>query len=167
MDLIIAGPAGHILAAGVRQDKSGPQPDATALVGDGLMIRDAASGDTLLTVSAAHLSVQSVDLRDDVLMTARDFVLIDNLPEKGAAPAASPVKLNGSTIDVTIPASAPQGGTNVWVYIGGAAQPIVHQLRVVEAAATASEPLPLPSGDYWALVLAPGCRAAIVKQSIP
>lgn len=167
MDLIIAGPARHVLAAGVRQDVSGPQPDAAALVGDGLMMRDAVSGVTLLTVSAEHLSVQAVDLRDDVLMMAREFLLLDNLPEKGAAAAAVPVALNGSTIVVNIPAAAPQGGANVWVYISGAAQPIVQQLQVPEATTTKSEPLALASGTYWALVLAPGCKAEIVKATIP
>lgn len=167
MDLIIAGPARHVLAAGVRQDVSGPQPDAAALVGDGLMIRDAVSGEMLLTVSAEHLAVQSVDLRDDVLMMAREFFLVENLPEQGVAGAAVPVALNGSTIVVNIPSAAPVGGTKVWVYVSGAAQPIVHQLQVLEAATTASEPLVLASGDYCALVLAPGCRAEIVETTIP
>lgn len=167
MDLIVAGPAGHILAAGARQDMSGPQPDAAALVGDGLMIRSPASGGTQLTVVAAHLRVQSVDLRDDVLLSARDFVLTENLPEKGAAPAAVPVALNGATVTVNLPGFAPLGGTRVWVYIGGAAQPIVHQLLVPQGANTIFEPLALPRGEYCALALAPGLSAAIVPISIP
>lgn len=167
MDLIIAGPARHVLAAGVRQDVSGPQPDAAALVGDGLMIRDPVSGVTLLTVLAEHLVVQSVDLRDDVLMMAREFILVENLPEQGTAGAAVPVALNGSTIVVNIPTQAPEGGAKVWVYVSGAAQPIVHQLQIPKLATTASEPLVLASGIYWALVLAPGCKAEIVKATIP
>ena len=167
MDLIIAGPARHILAAGIRQNMSGPQPDAAALVGEGLIIRDAKSGETQLTVSAANLSVQSVDLRDDVLMMAREFLLVESLPEKGAAAVGTPVVLDGSTIVVNIPTAAPEGGATVWVYIAGGVQPIVHQVQVPKAAMTASEPLVLARGTYCALVLAPGCKAVIVPATIP
>ncbi|WP_419694226.1 hypothetical protein ACN2CC_26470 [Mesorhizobium muleiense] len=167
MDLIMAGAAGHILAAGVRQDMAGPQPGAAALVGDALMMRDPVSGNTLLNVASAHLSVQAVDLRDDVLMTARDFILVDSLPEKGADPHATPVQLDGATITVNLPSAAPEGGATVWVYVEGAPQPIIHQVEVLETSTSANEPLVLPSGDYCALVLAPGCRAAIVETSIP
>jgi hypothetical protein len=168
MDMIMAGPGGHILAAAMRQDSSGPQPDAAALVGDGLMIRDPVSGDTLLTVASAHLSAQwTDDVRDDVLMSARDFLLSDGLPEKGGDPHVTPVVLNGSTITVNIPVGNPASVSTVWVYVEGAAQPIVQQVQIDKSAVMAVEQLVLASGNYCALVLAPGRTAAIVKATIP
>ena len=52
MDLIVAGPANHVLAVAVRQDSSVSLADATALVGEGLPIFDPATGDTIVTVLA-------------------------------------------------------------------------------------------------------------------
>jgi len=166
MDLIVAGPENHVLAAAVRRDGSGAAPDARALVGDGLPIRNPATGDTLVTVLAEQLKVQSADLRDDLLMDARGFVIDNGLPEPGVAPAGTPVQLNGTTITVTLPYSAPSSGATVWVYIAGGQQPIVHQIQVTSAF-SASEPLPLPPGPYGILVLAPKVRAAVATITLP
>jgi hypothetical protein len=108
-----------------------------------------------------------VDLRDDVLLVARNFVLVDGLPEEGDEPAANPVSLNGANITVSIPVTAPEGGAMVWVYIEGPPQPIVHRVQVPELTLTGSEPLPLPAGDYRALALAPGVRARVVEITVP
>ena len=167
MDLILAGPAGHILAAGTRQDLKGPQPDAAALVGDGLRIRDPVSGETRLSVVAAQLSVSTIDLREDVVMMAPRFILVDGLPEEGANPAATPAAFNGTTVTVNLPVADPNNETTVWVYVDGGPQPIVQKVQVAKGLTTKAEPLVLASGDYTALVLTPGCRAAIVETTIP
>jgi hypothetical protein len=166
MDLIVAGPENHILAAAVRRDVTGAAPDAKALVGDGLPIRNAATGDTLVEIVADQLKVQSADLRDDVLMDARGFVIDNGLPEPGGLPAATPVVLNGTNITVNLPIAAPSSGATVWVYIQGGQQPIVHQVQVA-AGLTATEPLPLPPGPYGVLVLAPKVRAYATTVTLP
>jgi hypothetical protein len=166
MDLIVAGPANHVLAVAVRQDSSGTAPDATALVGEGLPIYDAATGDRIVTVLAEQLAVQSADLRDDVLMAARGFVIDNGLPEPGGNPAATPVQLDGTNITVNLPVAASSSGDTVWVYIQGAQQPIIHQVQVISST-TATEPLPLPPGPYGVLVLAPKVRGVVQKITVP
>lgn len=166
MDVLIVPSTGHILAAATRGDPSGPAPDVAALVGSGLLFRDPVTGATQLTLAAQHLAVQSIDERDDVLLSARRFVLEDNLPELGDQPAAAPLTLNGATISVGIPAPAPEGGEIVWVYIEGGPQPIVQRVEVPHTATTGSEPLLLPPGTYRALVLAPGCESLVVERTV-
>jgi hypothetical protein len=166
MDVLIVPSTGHILAAATRGDPSGPAPDVAAFVGSGLLFRDPATGATQLTLAAQHLTVQTIDERDDVLLSARRFVLVDNLPELGDAPAIAPLTLNGSTIAVAIPAVAPEGGEVVWVYIEGGPQPIVQRVEVPEFVATGSEPLLLPPGTYRALVLAPGCESVVLERTV-
>ena len=135
-------------------------------MGDGLRLRDVKTGDTVVTVPADQLSVVQADLRDDVLLTARNFALVDNLPEESAQPHATPIALNGSTITVNLP-TAPAEGANVWAFIEGGPQPIVHKLTVAAGASASTEPLQLPSGSYRALVLATGVRAAVVAKAMP
>jgi hypothetical protein len=166
MDLIVAGPDRHVLAAAVRYNKAGGEPTVIDLVGDGLRLRDVKTGDTVVTVPADQLSVVQADLRDDVLLTARNFALVDNLPEESAQPHATPIALNGSTITVNLP-TAPAEGANVWAFIEGGPQPIVHKLTVAAGASASTEPLQLPSGSYRALVLATGVRAAVVAKAMP
>jgi hypothetical protein len=166
MDVLIVPSTGHILAAATRGDANGPAPDAAALVGSGLLFRDPVTGATQLTLPAQHLAVQSIDERDDVLLSARRFVLVGDLPELGDTPAAAPLTLSGSTIGVGIPTAAAQGGEIVWVYIEGGPQPIVQRVEVAQAATTGIEPLLLPPGTYRALVLAPGCESVVVEQTV-
>jgi hypothetical protein len=166
MDLIVAGPDRHVLAAALRHNKAGGDPTASDLVGDGLRLRDPETGDTIVTVPAEELSLVQADLREDVLLTARNFALVDNLPEESASPHGTPITLSGSTITVNLPAPATED-TNVWAFIEGGPQPIVHKLTVAATTSTSSEPLQLPSGSYRALVLATGVRAAVVAKAMP
>ena len=166
MDLLVAPSTGHILAAALRNNTAGPTPDAAALVGAGLLLRDPENGDTLITLPPEHLAVQSVDLRDDVLLTARNFELVDNLPELKNELVATALALDGTNITVTVDDPAPEGGTIVWVYIEGGVQPIVQKVEIAKTLTTASEPLALPPGDYRALVLPPGYRLEIVEISV-
>ena len=175
--LVVPGPtvspasapaACHILAACLRGDAAGPLPEVSSLVGTGLLIRDAETGVTQLTVAPQYLAIRSVDLRDDVLMTPLQFVLVDNLPEIGAEPAAAPLTLTGTTISVTLNVAAPAGGATVWVYIEGGQQPIVHRIEVPASSTVPAnpEPLMLSPGTYRALVLAPEHRPIVVETTI-
>ena len=166
MDLIAAGPDFHVLATALRHNQAGAAPAAIDLVGDGLRLRDPTNGDTIVTVPAEELKLAQVDLREDVLLTAHNFALVEGLPEEGAVPHANPIQLNGSTITANLPAVAPEGA-NVWAFIEGGPQPIVHKLSVAAGASTASEPLQLANGNYRALVLATGVRAALVTETVP
>lgn len=162
MDLITFAATGHVLAAAVRQDTSGAQPDAAALVGDGLLLRDPASGDIRVTLPPVYLAVQSADLREDVLLTARRFQMMDNLPE--VAPAtlgAAPVTLTANKVTVTLPANA-QSDLAAWVYIDGGAQPVVQQVQIPSGSPSNFETLSLPAGSYHALVLVPGYEPALL-----
>lgn len=165
MDLIVAGPEKHILAVAVRRDVTGAAPDAAALVGEGLPIFNPATGDTVVTVAAEHLSVETVDLRDDVLMEPYGFVMEDGLPEPSGAAHGTPVVLNGSSITVNLLNNVPADGATVWVYIHGTQQPIIHQVEVASGN-TATEPLLLPPGPYGILVLAPKVRAYAMTQTL-
>ncbi len=164
----IAPTAAHVLAAFLRGDAAGPVPDLPSLVGEGLLIRDPATGVTQLTLAPQYLALRSIDLRDDVLMTPRQFVLIDNLPEIGAEPAAAPVTLTGTTITVALNEPAPSGGSIVWVYIEGGPQPVVHRIEVPasQTVPAGPDPLMLSPGPYRMLVLAPAHRPIVVEASV-
>lgn len=166
MDLIVAGPDRHILAVALRHNKAGADPAVADLVGDGLRLRDPATGDTIVTVPAGELALAQADLREDVLLTAQNFALVDNLPEDGASPHANPIQLDGATITVNLPAVAPQGA-KVWAFIEGGPQAIVHRLEIASGGSVSTEPLQLPNGSYRALVLATGVRAALAIETVP
>jgi hypothetical protein len=167
MDLIVAGPDRHVLAAAVRHN-TGSRPLAVAdLVGSGLHLRDGSSGDVLVSIPPEQLDLAEADLRDDVLLTARQFVMAENLPEEGIAPSG-PIQLDGVKITASVPAAITvNASANVWAYIEGGPQPIVHRLTIDKGLTTASEPLHLPAGVYRVLVLATGVRADVVTESVP
>jgi hypothetical protein len=168
MDLIVAGPDRHVLAAAIRHNQGSGPPAIVDLVGTGLRLRDGSSGDILVSIPPEQLALAEADLRDDVLLTARQFVMAENLPEEGIAPAASQVQLNGSQITASVPAAITvTANANVWAYIEGGPQPIVHRLTIDKSMTTASEPLHLPAGQYRVLVLATGVRAALVNETVP
>jgi hypothetical protein len=163
MDLIVFGQTGHVLAAALRQQTAGSGPTPKDLVGDGLWLRNPADGAVQLIVGADQLSIVSLPARDDILVTARRFQVVDGLPEaKDELTGATPVKLDGSTVTVTLPAAV-TSDTDVWVVISGISGTLVQKVGIAKGSASASEPLPLPAGTYQALVLATGFRALVVK----
>lgn len=166
MDLIVAGPDRHVLAVALRHNKAGADPAVADLVGDGLRLRDPETGETIVTIPAEELALVQADLREDVLLTAHNFALVDNLPEDGAPPHANPIQLDGATITVNLPAAAPDGA-KVWAFIEGGPQPIVHRLEIAAGGSTSAEALQLPNASYRALILATGVRAALVTEAVP
>ena len=170
MDLLVAGPDKHVLAAALRHNNaSGATPLTPAdLVGEGLRLRDFSNGDIVIWVPPEQLDLVAVDRRDDILLTPRQFMLIENLPEQCATPVAGLIALDGISITTTLPVPAPTpGGASVWVFIEGATQPIVQKVNVAGGQTVGSEPLQLPSGDYRVLALAAGLCAALSVQTVP
>ncbi len=161
MDVITFNATGHVMAAAVRQDTGGGSPSAAALVGTGLLLRDPATGDTRIALPPERLLVTSIDLREDVLMTARRFALVNDLPEvpPGQLGAAA-VALAGGKVTVTVPVAA-TSDLGAWVYIDGGVQPVVQQVTILKTATSGAEPLSLAAGNYRALVLVPGYEAKI------
>ena len=75
--------------------------------------------------------------------------------------------LNGTTITVNLAVAAPAGGSVVWVYIEGGAQPIVQRVQVAQTSTVGTDPLLLPPGSYRALVLAPGHQPVALQETVP
>jgi hypothetical protein len=167
MDLVVFGATGHVLAAAARQQTNGA-PDISDFVGDGLWLRDPETGHTRMVVSPDLLSVASVDRRDDVLLTARFFAVVDGLPEQLAELGATPVQLDGATVQVTIPSAAPED-LDVWILIDGTPgpTPVMKKVQIEEGQTSSdAEDLALQSGEYTVLVLAPGYRTKVVDVTI-
>ncbi|HVO01302.1 MAG TPA: hypothetical protein VMT54_03830 [Candidatus Cybelea sp.] len=162
MDVITFTATGHVMAADVRQDTGGGSPDAATLVGTGLLLRDPFTGDTRITLPPDRLSVTSIDLREDVLMTAQRFAIVDGLPEVPAGNGLPAVALAGGQVRVTLPGGdLAADDLETWVYIDGGVQPVVQQVGIAKAANSGAEPLSLTAGNYRALVLVPGYLMAI------
>ncbi len=116
------------------------------------------TGDTRIALPPERLLVTSIDLREDVLMTARRFALVNDLPEvpPGQLGAAA-VALAGGKVTVTVPVAA-TSDLEAWVYIDGGVQPVVQQVTIAKTAASGAEPLSLAAGNYRALVLVRAMR---------
>jgi hypothetical protein len=171
MDLIVLTETGHVLAGATRSQTSGPAPDIGSYVDEGLLLRDPQTGVQLMSIDASLLSIESVTRRDDVLMTARHFQLIDGLPEAQAElGVAVPVTLDGTDVTVTLPVGATtlepidcvivvQGS------IGG--DPVVQRLRVEKGDVSSTESMPLASDKYAYLLLVSGYRQLADVLSVP
>jgi len=166
MDLVVFTATGHVLSAAVRDQVAGGQPNISDFVGNGLWLRDPATGETLLVVDPELLSSTSVDRRDSVLLTARNFGVVDNLPEELGQLGANPVQLNGANLTVALPGNV-SANTEVWLIIGGTSGQIVQKVQVPSGQASGIEPLTLQSGDYTVLMLAPGYRTTVVEEQVP
>lgn len=169
MSLIVFAETGHILAGATRTQTAGPEPGIGDYVGEGIMFRDPATGTLLLTVPQDLLGVETVARRDDVLMTARGFQVIDGLPEpQTELTGATPVDLDGTVVTVTLPAATTDPVDCVVLVQGSAGgDPVVQRIRVEGGNDSADEPLPLPSGDYAYLLLVPGFRLRVDVESVP
>lgn len=171
MDLIVFSETGHVLAGATRTQTAGPAPDIGSYVGDGLLLRDPQSGAQLMSIDPSLLSIETLSRRDDVLMTARHFQLIDGLPEsQGELGVAVPVTLDGIEITVTVPnvATTLQPVDCVVVVQGSAGgDPIVQRLRVEQGDTSSTESMPLPGDDYAYLLLIPGFRQQVDRLSVP
>jgi hypothetical protein len=166
MDLIVFGQTGHVLAAALRHQTAGSAATIDEFVGDGLWLRDPSDGAVQLTVAPDNLSVVATPLREDVLVIARHFQVVDGMPEeKPELTGATPVDLDGTDVTVTLPAAA-VGDVEVWVVIEGATDTIVQKVEIADGTTNASEPLALPNGTYQVLVLVPGYRMRVVEVTV-
>ncbi|MCU7919038.1 MAG: hypothetical protein KZQ99_04110 [Candidatus Thiodiazotropha sp. (ex Dulcina madagascariensis)] len=171
MELIVFAETGHVLAGATRSQTAGPAPDIGNYVGDGLLLRDPQSGTQLMTIETSLLAIETLSRRDDVLMTARYFQVIDGLPEAQAELGVGvAVALDGTDITLTLPnnATALQPVDCVVVVQGSVGgDPIVQRLRVEQGDDTSTESMPLPSDDYAWLLLVPGYRQQVDLVSVP
>ena len=167
MHLVVHPAMQHVLAAALTVEGGTPPPDANSLIGEHLLFRNPETGAVEATVAAANLQVQTMAAREDVLMTARRFQLVDGLPEP-KDDDAQVTTLDGNDITVKLQSPAPKDET-VWVQVEGdtLVDPVVHRVNVAETATAGTEPLPLPNGDYRLLVLAHRHRATVVHASVP
>lgn len=171
MDLIVFTETGHVLAAATRTQVAGPEPGIADFVGDGIVLRDPHNGAHLMTVDDSLLSVENVARREDVLLTARHFQLIEGLPEpQTELNVATPVSLDGTDITVTLPAGATalQPVDCVVVLQGAAGGDLkVQRLRVEEGDTSSTESLPLPSDDYAYVLFVPEFRQHVDIATVP
>lgn len=162
MDLIVFAQTGHVLAGALRNQTGGAGPTVKELAGEGVWLRNPSDGTLQLIVDAEHLGIASTPFRDDVLLAARRFQMVDGLPEaKDENTTVNPVVLNGTNVTVSLPVAV-TSNIDVWVVVTGSnISPIVQKVEVLETATSGSEPLPLQSGTYQVLVLAPGYRTFV------
>lgn len=165
MHLVVHAETGHVLAAGLTLENGTPAADPDSLIGEALLIRDPDSGQIEQTVSGDHLQVQTMAAREDVLMTAREFILVDGLPE--ASNDEPTVNLTGTQIIITLVTAAPLDET-VWVQIEGdnLVDPVVHRVNIPETLVSGQETLQLPSGQYRVLMLAARHRATVTTALV-
>ncbi len=173
MDLIVFTETGHVMAGATRTQVAGPAPAIEDFVGDGIMLRDPLNGAHLMTIDSSFLSVETVARREDVLVTARYFQLVDGLPEPQAdLGVATPVLLDGTNVTVTIPAiaNALHPVDCVVIVQGLAGGDLCVQRVRVEMGAAPPEGIghmPLPPGEHAYLLLVPEYRLAIDTVVVP
>jgi hypothetical protein len=167
MSLIVYGATGHVLGAFTRAGDPEGAVTAEQVVGDGLLVRDPDTGETLLTVAPQHLEVKSVDRRDDVILAYRDYVLEDNVPVETLSTTGVVTYVAPSTLKITLPSAAPRD-LKAWVQIeDGMPQPIVTPVDIVKGDTVGSAVVTLTPGDYNVLALVPGFRTLIFVLTVP
>jgi hypothetical protein len=166
MDLIVFAQSGHVLAAALRNQTGGAAPTMADFVGDGLWLRNPSTGLREITVAPEYLSAATTPLRDDVLVVARHFQVVDGMPEeKAKLTGATPVALDGTDITLTLPAAV-LSDTEAWVLIESATGTIVQKVDVLEGDSNATVLLALSNGTYQVLVLVPGYRMRVVEVTV-
>jgi len=167
MDLIVFLQTGHVLAGAVRNQTGGAAPAASDLAGsDGLWLRNPSTGARQLVVGSDLLTLASAPLREDVLVTARHFQVVDGLPEAKPELTGAGVALNGTTVTVTLPAAA-TANLESWVVVDTPTGAVVQKVEIASAAVNGVENLALPNGSYQVLVLVPGYRLRVVQEAVP
>ena len=167
MSLIVFEKTGHVLGAFTRT--ADPEGTVTAedVVGDGLALRDPDTGDDLVSVQPQHLTVQTIDRRDDVIVSHRSYVLEDGVAtERSALAAATALQYGGSTLTLTLP-NAPSEDIEAWVQIeDDQSQPVVLSVEIFSSGTQGTASLTLTPGDYGVLVLVPGYRALVGSLTV-
>lgn len=169
MSLIVFAKTGHVLGAFTRTAAPEAALEPAEVAGEGVWIRDVASGSRLLTVEPQHLKVETVDRRDAVLLAHRRFILVEGVTQEPPTMAnVNSVTLSGTQLTITLGASPPED-VEAWVQVEGGPTgeravvpvPILHTQNAVNAT------LSLSPGDYAILALVPGFRTFIGSDTVP
>lgn len=166
MSLIVLQKLGHVLGAFTRTADDATDLKAKDVVGEELLVRDEATGDTLVRIPEQHLEVKPADRRDDVILAHRRYVLVDGLPEEKPSVTAAPAWIAG-VLTITLP-SPPANDGKAWVEIdNGQTEPTILTIDLTTAASTGTAPVTLSNGEYGILVAAPGYRAYVGHLTVP
>lgn len=166
MSLIVFAKTGHVLGAFTRAAAPEAAVEPAEVAGEGIWIRDVASGERLLTVEPQHLAVETVDRRDAVLLAHQRFALVDGLPQEHGA--ISGVVLTAAQVTVQIGPATPEE-LKAWVQVEGGpgGDRVVLQVTIPQAANSGNAALTSSPGDYTVLALVPGFRTFIDSVTVP
>ncbi len=172
MTLIVFAETGHVLGAFTRTADPEGAVEAAAVVGDGLLIRDADSGGRLLTVEPQHLAVEIVDREDRVLLAHHRYAVVDGDPQEQPAQTGAPVVLDGMEVKLTpgLPGGGAPEDLEAWVQVQGPGiEPVVAKVKIESGDVDGTASMTLPPGPepYDVLALVPGFRAFVGKEGVP
>ena len=172
MNLVTFKKTGHVLAAVTRISQPDKAPTVEEIAQGGFRMRKSNGDRSLLVIPETEISVKQVDYSTEVLHRPQLFAVEDDLPVQKTGSTGLTVVLNGSTIQVTLPANV-SSSTNVWCQISGGAltEPIVRSVTIQGTVAaptkTGTESLVLGSGAYLVALFAPGYGVAVIEQNVP
>jgi hypothetical protein len=160
----------HVLAAVTKHGDPEGTLAPSELVGNGLSLRDPASGNPRLTIEPQELKVEVVDRIDQVLLAPQRYAVINGVVEEQIPLTSDPIiTFDGTNIQLQLPTNGP---LDVWVQVDG---PPASSIRLVRALKipndttnqTDPESMPLLAGAYFILVLAPGYRPYVSLRTLP
>lgn len=171
MSVIYGNVTGHVLGVVTRAGVPDGKAQVKDLIGDGLLIRDATLGETLLTVEEQWLKVTAVDFLGDLVGRPTNYSMDnDQAVFLTKDLDADPVHLTQTGVKVKFPAAL-ASGAKVWVLVEGGPG----DARIAKDAAPAAGPpaptdvtipIGLQPGDYRVLALVPGYRPFAVKTTL-
>ena len=168
MTLVIHKDTKHALAVATKAANPDENPAAADLVGDGLLIRDPTTGQTLLQVAADDLEAIVTDADGSVLVAPRHFEFDNDTASELPALNNPLIGLNGTQVTVNLNANVTQE-TDVPVYILGGQMAVTEKVTVTIPANNqqGSGAATLGNGAYHALALPPGFRPFTDEDTVP
>jgi len=172
MTLVLHKDTNHVLALATKTANPEEKPEPGDLVGDGLLIRDATTGRTMLEVEVDDLDTAITEADGSVLVAPRHFEFDKDNDATTELPvlAAPQVTLNGTEVRVDLGAgNNVSGDTDVLVYILGGQMAVTERVTVTIANGDhlGTATFTLPNGAYAALVLPPGSRPFMGQDNVP
>jgi hypothetical protein len=169
MNVVAFTSTSHVLGAATRS----AQPDTALTVDDvvahGIVVRDSTNAGLQAIIDKDQLKIALVDYDTRLVYRPQLFAVTDDLRvEQQDQTAGLTVALNGSTVTVTLPVATPSD-IQVFVHITGGAlsEPAVRAVPILKTFNVGTAGLVLGSGDYTAVILAPGYTTRIVTESVP
>lgn len=169
MSLIVFGETGHVLGVFTRTADPEGATTAEQVVGDGLVLREPGSGDPRVRVREQHLKVETIDHRDEVILSHGDYVFEDGVPmERAEISGGGGVAYDRTTktLTVTVTNSLAEDG-EAWVQIeNDQDEPIVIPVEMAAGTNSGTSLATLAPGEYGVLVLAPEHRTFLGTLSV-